>query len=129
MILKLVKSYPYRKRKIEVWVQENTESIKAALNQRFLLTNQAYQVTGIDRTIPGLMRLICELTQSNEYDNFTLEIADYYRYVHEYTITINNTQPIGVTAGNTVQLSTTVKDNGTTIEKLRRLSMNQTMQR
>lgn len=102
--------------KVEVWVQENTESIKAALNQRFLLTNQAYQVTGIDRTIPGLMRLICELTQSNEYDNFTLEIADYYRYVHEYTITINNIQPISVTAGNTVQLSTTVKDNRTTIE-------------
>lgn len=102
--------------KLEVWVQENAESIKVTLNQRFLLTNQAYQVTGIDRTIPGLMRLVCELTQSNQYDNFTLEIADYYRYVHEYTITINNAQPIGITAGNTVQLSATVKDNGTVIE-------------
>ena len=102
--------------KVEVWIQENVESIKVSLNQRFLLTNQAYQVTGIDRTIPGLMRLVCELTQSNQYDNFTLEIADYYRYVHEYTITINNAQPIGITAGNTVQLSTTVKDNGTVIE-------------
>lgn len=102
--------------KLEVWVQENAESIKVTLNQRFLLTNRAYQVTGIDRTIPGLMRLICELTQSNEYDNFTLEIADYYRYTHEYTIAINNSQPIGVTAGNTVQLSTTVKDNGKTVE-------------
>ncbi|MDD3137750.1 MAG: hypothetical protein PHX08_02105 [Lachnospiraceae bacterium] len=50
--------------KIEVWLQENEISEKITLQQRFLNTNQAWQVTGIDRTQNGLVRLFCELTAS-----------------------------------------------------------------
>lgn len=100
---------------VEMWLQENEESTRVSLNQRYLNTGRAYKVTGIDRAIPGLMRLFCELTESNVNDNFELEIADYYAYFHVYTIAIDNPQPIGITAGNTVQLSVTVKDNGSVV--------------
>ncbi len=97
---------------VEIWLQENEESTRVSLNQRFLNTGRAFKVTGIDRAQPGLMRLFCELTESNSNDNFDLEIADYYAYVHEYTIAINNAQPIGIVEGSTAQLAVIVKDNG-----------------
>lgn len=103
---------------ILVWLQENTESIKVALNQRFLNTGRAWQVTGIDRSKPGLMRLFCELTLSNTDDDFTLEIADYKKYLHSYELSIANTQPVGVALGQTTQLLFVVKDNGTQVTTL-----------
>ena len=100
---------------VEMWLQENEESTRVSLNQRYLNTGRAFKVTGIDRAIPGLMRLFCELTEGNANDNFELGIADYYAYFHVYTITIDNAQPIGITAGDTTQLLVTVKDNGSVV--------------
>ena len=103
---------------ILVWLQENTESTKVALNQRFLNTGRAWQVTGIDRSKPGLMKLFCELTLSNSDDDFTLGIADYKKYLHSYELSIANTQPVGVALGQTTQLLFVVKDNGTQVSTL-----------
>jgi Bacterial Ig-like domain (group 2). len=103
---------------IIVWLQENVESIKVALNQRFLNTGRAWQVTGIDRTKPGLMKLFCELTLSNADDDFTLGIADYKKYLHSYELSIANTQPVGVALRQTTQLIFVLKDNGTQVTTL-----------
>lgn len=101
--------------KIEVWMQENEESICVKLEQRFLDTGRAWKVTGIDRARPGLMRLFCELTESNPNDNFEFGVADYYAYAKEYSITVNHAQPISITVGNTLQLSVSVQENQTTV--------------
>lgn len=101
--------------KIEVWMQENEESTCVKLEQRFLNTGRAWKVIGIDRARPGLMRLFCELTESNSNDNFELGVADYYAYVKEYSITVNHAQPISITVGNTLQLSVSVQENQTTV--------------
>jgi len=101
--------------KIEVWLQENEKSTRVSLQQRFLNTNRVWKVTGIDRTKPGIMRFFCELTESNTDDNFELGIVDYYKYTHQYRISISNIQPMGITVGNTVQLSVAIKDNGSVV--------------
>lgn len=103
---------------ILVWIQENEESIKVALNQRFLNTGRAWQVKGIDRSKPGLMRLFCELTLSNSDDNFELGIADYKKYLHSYELSIANTQPVGVEIGQTTQLLFVVTDSGSQVTTL-----------
>ncbi|NLK37133.1 MAG: Ig-like domain-containing protein [Epulopiscium sp.] len=72
-------------------------------------------MTGIDRTQNGLMRLFCELTEMSSEDNFELGIANYNKYFHQYTISFSNPQPIKMTEGNTTQLDTVVKDNGSTV--------------
>lgn len=103
---------------ILMWLQENEESTKIALNQRFLNTGRAWEVTGIDRTRPGLMKLFCELSLTNSDDNFELGIADYYKYFHSYELSIANTQPVGVELGLTTQLLFVLKDNGTQVATL-----------
>jgi hypothetical protein len=101
--------------KVEVWLPENEVSIRIQLQQRFLNTNRAWKVAGIDRTQNGLMRLFCELTEMSSEDNFELGIANYNKYFHQYTISFSNPQPIKMTEGNTTQLDTVVKDNGSTV--------------
>ncbi|WP_444645007.1 Ig-like domain-containing protein [Caproiciproducens sp. R1] len=103
---------------IIVWVQENDQSTKVALNQRFINTGRAWQITGIDRTKPGLMRLYCELTVTTADDDMVHEIADYYKYAHHYAISISNQQPVEVVLGGTTQLIFTVTDNGAAISTL-----------
>lgn len=107
---------------IIVWLQENETSIEVALDQRFLNTDRAWEITGIDRSNPGLMKLYCELTLSNSDDNFKLGIADYYKYLHNYALSIVNAQPVGVELGQTTQLLFIVTDKGTQVSTLPKLT-------
>ena len=103
---------------IIVWVQENEQSTKVALTQRFINTGRAWQVTGIDRTKPGLMRLYCELTATTSDDDMVHEIADYYKYAHNYAVSVSNQQPVEIALGETTQLIFTVTDNGAAVSTL-----------
>ena len=97
---------------IVVYIQENMQSLKAALEQRFLNTGRAWKITGIDRTKVGLIKFHCEITAINDYDNFELDIADYYKYLHKYALSVSNQQPVCVALGKTTQLIFIVTDSG-----------------
>lgn len=97
---------------IVVTIQENANSKNIALAQRFINTGRAWEVTGIDRSNIGLIRLYCDLTGKTADDDMVNEIADYNKYAHNYAISVSNQQPVGVAVGATAQLIFVVT-NGT----------------
>lgn len=101
---------------IIVSVQENDNTKNIKLNQRFINTGRAWEVTGIDRSVIGLIRLYCNLTAKHSDDDMVREIVDYYKY--KYSISVVNKQPVGVVTGETMQLILVGTDNGATAETL-----------
>lgn len=64
--------------KILVTLQENTETLRIEIGQRFIKMGRAWAVEGIDRTQKGLLILWCKQDQINPaVDDVVNEIADY----------------------------------------------------
>jgi len=107
--------------KIIVYLRENTYSKSIALRQRFINTGQAWEVTGIDRSALGLVKLYCDLTTTAKDDDLVNEIAGYLKYARSYTLSIANKQPVGIIKGGTTQLVFVSTDGNSTVKELPKL--------
>jgi len=99
--------------KILVTLQENIETLKIELDQRFIKMGSAWKVTGINRTHKGLIILSCDLDIFNVNDNRELEIADYYAYVDTFTVAILDNNPLSIKQGDSYQLNVETRKNDT----------------
>lgn len=102
--------------KIQVMLQNNVDTSKIAVQQRFLSMGYAYIVNGIDRSKTGLIILNCSVSTFNTNDDKNNEIADRWQYETKYVYTIETTNTDASLAQNsTLQFSVTVRNNGAEI--------------
>ena len=99
---------------ILVTLQENAESTNIVMLQRFIKLGHAWKVTGIDKSKKGLIILTCEQDLISATDDIVNEIANLGSYI--FVVTINNIEPITLTAGDARQLDVTVTLNGTAVQ-------------
>lgn len=98
--------------KILVTLQENDDTLKIQLEQRFIKLGSAWKVSGIDRTQKGLITLSCDIDLFSDNDDLENEIADYWKFVDRYTVAITDSEPININKGNTYQLHVQTQKNG-----------------
>jgi hypothetical protein len=87
---------------IFVHSQDNEETRKIEINDRFLKFGQAFKIVGIDRySKPGMIILICEKDVINEStDDVEKDLAG----GKSCSITITNIKPIQIQIGQTIQI-------------------------
>lgn len=103
---------------ILIAVQDNTDTRVITLSQRFYMTHQPFKVTGIDRTMNGIIQLSCTLDSINTaYDDVEHNIADRWKYeiAHTYALHINQGTIAHVLLNETIQLNVSATDNGNEI--------------
>jgi uncharacterized protein YxjI len=101
--------------KIQVYLQDNSDTRTITLSQRFYNTHQPFKVEGIDRTVNGIIILSCILVFiSTSDDDVENNIADRWKYevAHTYALTIDNGTTANVLINDIVQLNVTATDNG-----------------
>lgn len=86
---------------IMVTMQENEDTLQVKLENRFIKMGSAWKVTGINRTIVGLITFTCAKDVFNENDDKENEIADGKKYY----VRITNTKPIEIDEGSNVQIT------------------------
>ncbi|MGW9529659.1 Ig-like domain-containing protein [Paenibacillus terrae] len=104
---------------ILVSLQDNANTKDITLSQRFYMTHQPFKVTGIDRTMNGIIQLNCTLDSINTaYDDVEHNIADRWKYeiAHTYDLQINQGTMAHVLLNETIPLNVTATDNGIPIE-------------
>ena len=103
--------------KIIVQLQNNADTRDIILAQRFLIMNQAWIVSGIDKSVEGIIILNCDIDQFNSADDKVNEIADRWTYetTHTYVLTIVNGETASVNLSDIYTVTATVTDNGTTM--------------
>jgi hypothetical protein len=88
--------------KIFVHVPNNSDSEKIKIGDRFIKSNQAFKISGIDSySRPGIVTLTCDKDQLDATDDLINEIAGGLACIVEIT----NTQPIEIYQGSTLQLT------------------------
>ncbi|WP_342416696.1 hypothetical protein NST83_04280 [Paenibacillus sp. FSL R10-2782] len=100
---------------ILVTVQDNIGTRGITLSQRFYMTHQPFKVTGIDRTMNGIIQLSCTLDSINTaYDDVENNIADRWKYeiAHTYALHIHQGTIAYVRLNETLPLNVTATDNG-----------------
>ncbi len=100
---------------ILVSLQDNADTKGITLSQRFYMTHQPFKVTGIDRTMNGIIQLSCTLDSINTaYDDVENNIADKWKYetAHTYALQINHGAIEYVLLSETLSLNVTATDNG-----------------
>ncbi|MFK4436614.1 MULTISPECIES: hypothetical protein [unclassified Paenibacillus] len=100
---------------ILVTVQDNADTKGITLSQRFYMTHQPFKVTGIDRTMNGIIQLSCTLDSINTaYDDLENNIADRWKYeiAHTYALHINHGTITYVRLNEIIPLNVTATDNG-----------------
>ncbi|NMP11368.1 hypothetical protein [Paenibacillus polymyxa] len=103
---------------IMVSLQDNADTRGITLSQRFYMTHQSFKVTGIDRTMNGIILLSCTLDSINTaYDDVENNIADRWKYeiAHTYALHINQGTIAHVLLNETIPLNVTATDNGNEI--------------
>ncbi|MFK4439699.1 Ig-like domain-containing protein [Paenibacillus sp. RC21] len=83
------------------------------------MTHQPFKVTGIDRTMNGIIQLSCTLDSMNTaYDDVEHNIADRWKYeiAHTYALHIHQGTIAHVLLNETLSLKVTATDNGIPIE-------------
>jgi len=103
--------------KIMVTLQENEQSSKLSIDQRFIIMGNAWKIVGIDKSKIGLITLHCEKDMFDTVnDDIINEIADAKKYIHTYTIDILNGDIINLGIDATLQLEIYCTDNGQIVE-------------
>jgi hypothetical protein len=98
----------------EIWVivDSNSDSTPIDVDQRFLLSGNAYKVEAIDNiTKPGLITFKMCFDSIVEDDNTSLGIANYTSMSHTYAILILNGSEINLSLGSSLQLEIECTDN------------------
>lgn len=86
---------------IIVTVQENEDTLKVKVDDRFIKLGSAWSISGINRTVKGLITFTCTQTQFRADDDIENEIADGKKYY----VRITNTKPIEIDEGSNVKLT------------------------
>ncbi|MDY7992411.1 hypothetical protein UY286_15550 [Paenibacillus polymyxa] len=103
---------------ILVSLQDNADTRGITLSQRFYMTHQPFKVTGIDRTMNGIIQLSCTLDSINTaYDDVENNIADKWKYetAHTYALHIHQGTIAHAPLNETIPLNVTATDNGNEI--------------
>lgn len=100
--------------KIIVTMQDNTETQKIKLQDKFIKMGSAWQIQGIDKSKVGLLILHCDITSFSSADDQENEVINGLT-LHNYSISITNGTTANITKGNTLQLNVIVKDDSTEI--------------
>ncbi|MGZ0042333.1 Ig-like domain-containing protein [Paenibacillus ottowii] len=103
---------------ILITVQDNIDTRGITLSQRFYMTHQPFKVTGIDRTMNGIIQLSCTLDSINTaYDDVEHNIADRWKYeiAHTYALHIHQGTMAHVPLNETIPLNVSATDNGNEI--------------
>ncbi len=103
---------------INIFLHNDADSRSISLGQRFYVTNQPFEVNGIDKSQNGIIKLYCSLDSISSYDDVENNIADRWKYetVHTYVLKINNGQTANVLINDILPLNAMVTDNGTILE-------------
>ncbi|AFM41008.1 hypothetical protein Desaci_2033 [Desulfosporosinus acidiphilus SJ4] len=97
--------------KILVTLQENPDTLAIVINQRFISMNSPWKITGIDRTVKGLITLSCDLDLWGANDDKINEIAD----VVTYTVAFTDVSPVSVDIGSTYQTNISMAKDGASV--------------
>lgn len=98
---------------ILVYLQENPDTLGISIGQRFIKIGNAYKISGINRSMKGLILLTCDVDTFGANDNREKEIAD---DIHTFSIEITNGATATVTEEDTLQLTTEFKRNGVAVD-------------
>ena len=106
--------------RIKVSLQDNSDSRDIILGKRFINTERAWQVSGIDKASKGLIILTADLTATITDDDLINEIADRWKFeiVHTYVLSINNGPAMNVSLNDMAQLNIIITDNGVAMNPL-----------
>jgi len=94
-------------------LQENDDTLAISINQRFIKNGCAYKIVGINRSMKGLIILTCEVDTFQVNDNREKEIVD---DTYTFNITFINGNSASITVGNTLQLTSELRCNGSLVE-------------
>jgi len=97
--------------KILVTMQENPDTLAIAINQRFIKMGSPWKITGIDRTVKGLITLSADLDLWSAADDRILEIANKITY----TVAFTDVPPVSVNIGATYQTNIAMVKDGVSI--------------
>jgi len=98
---------------ILIYMQENDDTLAISINQRFIKNGCAYKIVGINRSMKGLIILTCEVDTFQVNDNREKEIVD---DTYTFNITFINGNSASITVGNTLQLTSELRCNGSLVE-------------
>lgn len=100
--------------KINVYLQDSSDTRDIKLGDRFFNSNQPFKVEGFDRTNKGIVKLSCKLDSYNRsYDDVENNIVDRWKYEtnHVYTLSVINGTSANVMLNDTVQLICVATNN------------------
>lgn len=97
--------------KILVTMQENPDTLAIVINQRFIKMGSPWKISGIDRTVKGLITLSCDLDAWSPDDDRINEIANKVTY----SVAFTDTTPIEVNIGDTYQTNISMTKNNVSV--------------
>lgn len=93
----------------------NTSTLNISENTRFILSNSAYKILGIDDVSAlGLLNIRVKQDQVTEDDNLIESVANWYSHQHVYTVTIQNSDSTKY-VNDTLTLNVIATDNSTQV--------------
>lgn len=102
--------------KINVTVQNNIDTKKVAINDRFVIMRSAWKCMGIDTSNKGLITYTMQSDTIGQNDNLELEIADYNNLVVYRVDVLNNNATINIGGTGQVQAQLTNENTNSIVE-------------
>lgn len=94
-------------------VQSNVYTQEIRKDRRFIFDNRAWKTISIEGLVTGIITLTLEEDlENNADDRMDLRVADYTNNIPSYSLTILNGTNLSLQAGNTLTLTTELKDRG-----------------
>ncbi|WP_258205711.1 Ig-like domain-containing protein [Paenibacillus radicibacter] len=96
-----------------IYVQKNEDTLKLLKGQRFIFDSRAWKLTAIDSLLSGLIYFELEENDiDHTKDSIDLRIADYYRKVSNYKVSILNKETTSIYVGSSFQLNLQCTNRG-----------------
>lgn len=103
--------------KIIVIISRNTTTDKIEVNDRFITMGSAWKISGLDKSLDGIIKVNADIDQIMTGDNLINEIPN-GAVKPSYSFNITPDNPVSIKKGQTQQLTVVVSENGTTINNL-----------
>ena len=100
--------------KIIITISRNNTTDKISINDRFITMGSAWKISGLDKSLEGLIKVNADKDQTTETDDLVNEIPNGIKQP-SYSFTVNPAS-ISIKKGQKQQLNIIVSQNGTTIE-------------
>ncbi|CAK7015763.1 hypothetical protein [Tissierella sp.] len=104
--------------RIVLFIQENKQSRRITVEQRFIIMGNAWKVIQKTNTEKGIYKIYADIDTFSHVDDRENEIVDRWKYEskNNYIVKINNTVLSPLTLSSTLQLDVTVTNNGEIVE-------------